>query len=72
MRLDGGQVSHVRIGLTNLAPMALRPTTAEDALRGQPLTDAQRDEGFRCYDSEDFRIGVQAFLAKARPDFLGR
>jgi enoyl-CoA hydratase/carnithine racemase len=39
---------------------------------GRPLTEAERDEGFRCYDSEDFRIGVQAFLAKAAPDFTGR
>jgi len=39
---------------------------------GQPLADADHDEGFRCYDSEDFRIGVQAFLAKAPPVFVGR
>jgi enoyl-CoA hydratase len=39
---------------------------------GRPLTEAERDEGFRCYDSEDFRIGVQAFLAKATPAFKGR
>ena len=35
-------------------------------------TEAQCDEGFRCYDSEDFRIGYQAFLAKTAPDFVGR
>ena len=39
---------------------------------GTPLTEAQRDEGFRCYDSEDFRIGYQAFLAKTAPAFKGR
>jgi enoyl-CoA hydratase len=39
---------------------------------GRPLTEAERDEGFRCYDSEDFRIGVQAFLAKTAPVFVGR
>jgi enoyl-CoA hydratase/carnithine racemase len=38
----------------------------------QPLTDAERDEGFACYDSEDFRIGVRAFLAKIAPEFVGR
>ena len=37
-----------------------------------PLSEAQRDEGFRCYDSEDFGIGVRAFLAKAEPQFVGR
>jgi len=39
---------------------------------GQPLTEAQRDEAFRCYDSEDFRIGYRAFLAKTTPAFVGR
>ena len=39
---------------------------------GTPLTEAQCDEGFRCYDSEDFRIGYQAFLAKTAPEFKGR
>jgi enoyl-CoA hydratase len=40
--------------------------------RGTPLSEAERDEGFRCYDTEDFRIGVQAFLAKTTPEFVGR
>jgi enoyl-CoA hydratase len=40
--------------------------------RGALLTDAERDEGFRCYDSEDFRIGYRAFLAKTAPEFIGR
>lgn len=39
---------------------------------GVPLDEARRDAGFRCYDSEDFRIGVQAFLAKTEPQFKGR
>jgi enoyl-CoA hydratase/carnithine racemase len=39
---------------------------------GRALTEAERDEGFRCYDSEDFRIGYRAFLAKALPEFVGR
>jgi len=40
LRLDGGKVSHVRIALTNLAPMALRATAAEAALLGQPLNES--------------------------------
>ena len=40
LRLDGGKVSHARIALTNVAPMALRAADAEAALLGQPLTDA--------------------------------
>jgi enoyl-CoA hydratase len=39
---------------------------------GGRLTDAQRDEAFRCYDTEDFRTGYRAFLAKAAPEFVGR
>ncbi len=39
---------------------------------GRALTEAERDEGFRCYDSEDFRIGYRAFLAKTLPEFVGR
>jgi enoyl-CoA hydratase/carnithine racemase len=34
--------------------------------------EVDRDEGFRCYDSEDFRIGYRAFLAKTPPEFVGR
>lgn len=40
LRLDGGVVSHIRIGLTNLAATALRAEAAEDVLRGHPLTEA--------------------------------
>ena len=39
---------------------------------GQPLTQTQLDAGFRCYDTEDFRIGYRAFLDKSKPDFVGR
>ncbi len=37
-----------------------------------PLTSAERDEGFACFDTEDFKIGTRAFLAKTKPDFKGR
>lgn len=37
-----------------------------------PLTAAEIDEGYACYGTEDFRIGVQAFLAKTTPEFKGR
>ena len=38
----------------------------------RPLTVEERDEGYDCYDTEDFRIGFRAFLAKERPKFTGR
>lgn len=37
-----------------------------------PLSDAEYDECFDCFDTEDFRIGYAAFLAKQKPDFQGR
>jgi enoyl-CoA hydratase len=39
---------------------------------GTPLTAAERDECFDCFDTEDFRIGYAAFLAKRKPEFVGR
>ena len=38
----------------------------------RPLTDAEYDECFACFDTEDFRIGYAAFLAKQKPSFVGK
>ena len=38
----------------------------------RPLTAAEHDEGFACFDTEDFRIGYRAFLDKKKPEFKGR
>jgi len=38
----------------------------------RPLTDAELDEAYDCFDTEDFGIGYRAFLAKTRPAFVGR
>ena len=39
---------------------------------GRPLDAAEYDECFDCFDTEDFRIGYAAFLAKQKPAFVGR
>jgi enoyl-CoA hydratase len=39
---------------------------------GRPLTDAERDEAFACYETRDFAEGRRAFLAKEKPRFEGR
>jgi enoyl-CoA hydratase len=40
--------------------------------QGTPLSAAEIDDGFTCYDTEDFRIGYKAFLDKVKPKFEGR
>ena len=37
-----------------------------------PLTPKELDEAYACYDTEDFKIGYQSFLAKTQPTFKGR
>jgi enoyl-CoA hydratase len=37
-----------------------------------PLTAAELDECFDCFDTEDFRIGYAAFLAKQKPQFIAK
>ena len=38
----------------------------------RPLTEAEFDESYACFDTEDFREGVAAFLAKRKPQFKGK
>jgi len=37
-----------------------------------PISEVEADECFDCFDTEDFRIGYAAFLAKQKPQFKGR
>ena len=38
----------------------------------KPLSPEELDEGYACYDTEDFAIGYKSFLDKVKPDFKGR
>lgn len=38
----------------------------------RPLSEAERDEAYACFDTEDYRIGFKAFLAKQKPEFKGK
>ena len=38
----------------------------------RPITADEHDECFDCFDTEDFRAGYAAFLAKQKPSFVGR
>jgi enoyl-CoA hydratase len=37
-----------------------------------PLSEAELDEGYECFGTEDFRTGYRAFLDKKTPEFKGR
>lgn len=37
-----------------------------------PLSDAEYAESYACFDTQDFRLGVAAFLEKKKPSFVGR
>jgi hypothetical protein len=36
------------------------------------FTQAEMDESYQCYDTEDFHIGYTSFLAKTKPVFKGK
>ncbi len=38
----------------------------------RPLTEAELEESYACFGTEDFRTGYSAFLAKEKPRFTGR
>ena len=38
----------------------------------EPVGDEEMAESFHCFETEDFRAGYQAFLAKTKPEFKGR
>lgn len=45
---------------------------ARRLLNPAPLSAEERDESFHCFDTKDFQIGYQAFLAKKKPEFTGQ
>jgi enoyl-CoA hydratase len=56
------------------APLAARwhKRFVYDLVTRRPLTDADRDAAYDCFDTEDFQIGYRAFLSKTTPRFVGR
>jgi carbon-monoxide dehydrogenase medium subunit len=70
IRKSGDQVSHVRIGLTNVAPTALRAEAAEAALLGKPFNAANVQAAVDaaiaiCDPAEDLRGDVEYKTAMA-------
>jgi enoyl-CoA hydratase len=56
------------------APLAARwhKRFVYDLVARRPLTDAEKDAAYHCFDTEDFQIGYRAFLSKTPPRFVGR
>lgn len=70
LRMSGGVVTQASIGLTNVAPTALRATAAEAALMGKPLNDATLDVVVKavraaCDPAEDLRGDIEYKTAMA-------
>jgi enoyl-CoA hydratase/carnithine racemase len=56
------------------APLAARwhKQFVRRLLEPKALTDAERDESYLCFGTEDFKTGYRAFLDKTKPAFKGR
>lgn len=56
------------------APLSARFHKAAIArvMQPHPLTPEEEAQAYACFDTEDYRRGCEAFMAKARPDFVGR
>ncbi|MGD2069937.1 MAG: xanthine dehydrogenase family protein subunit M [Gemmatimonadota bacterium] len=64
LALEGGTCRSIRAALTNLGPVPMRATAAEDVLRGKPLTEAALEEAGQaaareCDPSGDLRGSVE-------------
>lgn len=70
LRMSGGVVSHAAIGLTNVAPTALRARDAEAALIGKPINSSSMDAAAAavraiCEPAEDLRGDAEYKTAMA-------
>lgn len=70
MRMTGGAVSQLSIGLTNVAPTALRASKAEATLMGKPVSEASlalvaQEVRAVCNPAEDLRGDIEYKTAMA-------
>ena len=69
-----GEVAASAVRIAEGAPLVARwhKKFAQRLASPEPISQAEADECFQCFDTEDFRIGYAAFLAKQKPEFRGR
>lgn len=67
------EVDNTVARITAMAPLAARwHKKFVNRLRNPaPLTAAEKDECYDCFDTQDFAAGAEAFLAKRSPTFQG-
>ena len=60
--------------IANGAPLVARwhKKFARRLGENRPLAKEEADEAFACFDTEDFRAGLRAFMDKTKPVFTGR
>jgi enoyl-CoA hydratase/carnithine racemase len=70
----GAEVDETARRIADGAPLVARwhKRFARRLGEASPLSALELDECFDCFDTEDFRIGYAAFLAKRAPRFEGR
>lgn len=61
-------------GIASRAPLVNRwhKKFVRRLLKPAPLTAEELDEGYAAFDTEDYRVGYEAFLARRKPEFKGR
>lgn len=74
---DGEVAAEARASAARIAegaPLVARwhKKFARRLLDPRPISQEEERECYECFDTEDFRIGWAAFLAKHKPTFVGR
>ena len=69
-----GEVAAAATRIAEGAPLVARwhKKFARRLANPAPLSAGEADEGFACFDTDDFRVGYAAFLAKRKPGFTGK
>ncbi len=45
---------------------------AKEISKNETISDKMNDQGYKCYDTEDFNIGYKSFLNKTKPKFKNK